>query len=204
MSQCQPSRISMDPNNQLYRQTGTLKVDPQLYCSLVSSLIYVTNICLNVSYAVNCVSCYFNAPEQAHLQAAKQILRYLTGIQCHIMHCTSLQLILIDFVPSLMRTAVVTLIVTDLPTTSCIRLVTPAYYGPPSYGPLYPSWTEAEYRVLSKLQPTLSLLTIEAEYRVLSKASKDIAYLRQLLNELDILISHGRKLLPSIVTTNHT
>lgn len=57
------------------------------------------------------------------------------------MHYTSLQLILIDYVPSQMQARAVTLIVANLLLASYIRLgdSRTLIYGPASYSPLCPS-----------------------------------------------------------------
>lgn len=69
----------MEPGLTLEKLTQTPKVDPETYCSMVGSLIYVTNTRPDVSYAVSVVSRYMNSLEEAHFQAAKEILRYLKG-----------------------------------------------------------------------------------------------------------------------------
>ena len=89
METCLPSNIPMDSGLTLRKLTGSSKVDPETYRSLIDSLIYVTNTRPDISYAVSCVSRYMNEPKQAHLQAAKQILRYLKGTIDFALHLTS-------------------------------------------------------------------------------------------------------------------
>lgn len=50
-----------------------------LYQSLEGSLIFLTNTCPCITYAVSCVSRYMAAPQQPHLDATKRILRYAEG-----------------------------------------------------------------------------------------------------------------------------
>ena len=66
----------------------------------------------------------------------------------------------------------------------------------------------------SKLQPTMSLSSTEAEYRVLTDASKDVIYLRNLLQEIGIDMTSPTpiytdnqssiKLVDNLVMHNHT
>jgi hypothetical protein len=68
---------------------GTQLVDLQFYQSLVGSLIYVTNTRFNVYFVVSSVSKFTDALEDAYLQAAKQILRYLKGTMDFALHMSS-------------------------------------------------------------------------------------------------------------------
>jgi hypothetical protein len=67
----------MDPKTQLWKEIGTPTIDPQMYCSMVGSLIYLTNTRSNICYAVSCVSKYMNKPEQVHFITTERILSYL-------------------------------------------------------------------------------------------------------------------------------
>jgi hypothetical protein len=53
---CNPTKLPMDPNLKLQKNTGTPKVDPLEYMSIVGSLIYLTNIRPDICFAVSCVS----------------------------------------------------------------------------------------------------------------------------------------------------
>ena len=69
----------MDPNLTLQKDMGSEYADPELYRSLVGSLIYLTNTRPDICYAVSNVARYMAAPQIPHYQAAKRILRYLRG-----------------------------------------------------------------------------------------------------------------------------
>ena len=69
----------MDPKTQLQKNMDSPSVDPQLYRSLVGSLIYLTNTQSDICYVISCVSWYMDQPEEIHLVVAKRILRYLNG-----------------------------------------------------------------------------------------------------------------------------
>jgi hypothetical protein len=79
LQNCNSAKLPMDPKTQLQKNMGSPSVDPQLYRSLVGSLIYLTNTRSDICYAVSCVSRYMDQPEEIHLAAAKRILRYLSG-----------------------------------------------------------------------------------------------------------------------------
>lgn len=58
LARCNPSLLPMDPHLQLHKNMDTNLVDPEMYRSLVGSLIYLTNTRLDVSFAVGCVARY--------------------------------------------------------------------------------------------------------------------------------------------------
>ena len=47
------------------------------YYKLVGKLIFLTTTCLDLSYVVSIVSWYMSAPQHAHLEVVKHILRFL-------------------------------------------------------------------------------------------------------------------------------
>ena len=57
--------------------------NPSLYRRLVSSLVYLTVTCPDISYAVHQVSQYLSAPQSTHYAAILCILRYLKGTLFH-------------------------------------------------------------------------------------------------------------------------
>jgi hypothetical protein len=164
METCKPSPLSMDPGCQLSKTMETKPVDLQFYRSLVGSLIYVTNTRLDVCYAISSVSRFMDAPEEAHLQAAKQILRYLKGTIDFALHMKSWG-----------EEGVYSFADADWGRDLDTRRSTSG---------LLHKFGESTIHWSSKLQPCVSLSTTEAEYRVLIGASKDILYLRHLLEEI--------------------
>ena len=66
-------------NEKLYSDDGAEKVDSRNYRSLVGSLIYLTNIRLDIVQPVNLISRFMNEPSKIHLTTTKRILRYLKG-----------------------------------------------------------------------------------------------------------------------------
>ena len=51
----------------------------RLVSSLVGSLVYLTVICPDISYAIHQVSQYLSAPRSTHYAAILRIIRYLKG-----------------------------------------------------------------------------------------------------------------------------
>ena len=156
----------MDPGIKLQKDMQSASFDPQLYRSLVGSLIYLTNTRLDICYAVSCLSRYMDLPQETHWTAAKQILRYLKGT--------------IDFAFQFAAEEVTYLhsyadadwgkeMDTCRSTSGILHQI----------GNSLIDWS-------SKLQPTVSLSTTEAEYRVLTDVSKVVVHLRRLLHELGV------------------
>jgi hypothetical protein len=80
LENCNPTKLPMDPHGLLQKHIGTIPVHPLLYRSLVGSLIYLTNTRPDICFALSHVSKYMDQPERTHYEAAKRILRYLSGI----------------------------------------------------------------------------------------------------------------------------
>ncbi|KAM1068392.1 hypothetical protein ACFX2A_000368 [Malus domestica] len=59
--------------------TSFLLFNPEEYRSLVGGLQYLTWTRPDLSFAINLVCQYMHSPKKSHLQAVKQILRYLKG-----------------------------------------------------------------------------------------------------------------------------
>ena len=159
----------MDPKTQLQQHTGTPKTDPLIYRSLVGSLIYLSHTRPDISYAVSCVARYMQDPEAAHYQAAKKILRYLSG--------TADYGIMLSFEgDNLFHSYADADWGRDLDSR---RSVSGTLHR---IGNSSIAWS-------SKLQPTVSLSSTKAEYRVLTDAAKDIIHFRRLFNELGLDIN---------------
>ena len=154
----------MDPKTKLQRHMGSLSVDPQLYRSLVSSLIYLINTRSDICYAISCVSRYMDQPEEIHLAAAKGILQYISGTSnIGLFLLTDSNSILAIFVDANWRR--------DIDTRRSTS------------GILHKLGDSNIYWV-NKIQPTVFLSSTKAEYCVLSVASKDIINFRRLLAEI--------------------
>ena len=53
--------------------------DAMMYCQMIGSLIYLTNMRPNICFAVNTLSQFLTDPRHVHLIVVKNILRYLKG-----------------------------------------------------------------------------------------------------------------------------
>ncbi|XP_040873427.1 uncharacterized mitochondrial protein AtMg00810-like [Glycine max] len=78
---CRPNSTPMDYSTRLQATSGTpLSAESSSsYRRLVGRLIYLTNTCPDIAYAVQQLSQYMASPTNTHLQAAFHVLRYLKG-----------------------------------------------------------------------------------------------------------------------------
>ncbi|XP_067947342.1 uncharacterized protein [Watersipora subatra] len=81
MEDAKPVSTPADVNVKLVKDDGVSKpVQPESYQAMVGSLLYLTIATRpDIAHAVGAVSKYCAAPTEAHLTAAKRILRYLKG-----------------------------------------------------------------------------------------------------------------------------
>jgi hypothetical protein len=77
MEQCSPSHTPLPEGMTLSKDSNTPLVDATLYRMLVGKLLFLTKTCPDITHAVSVVSRFMQNPQEAHLQAAKHILRYL-------------------------------------------------------------------------------------------------------------------------------
>jgi hypothetical protein len=77
MLQSKPEHVPLPPGLQLMSDMNSEPADLHHYCKLVGKLIFLTTTRPDLSYAVSTVSRYMSAPQQAHLEVVKHILRYL-------------------------------------------------------------------------------------------------------------------------------
>jgi hypothetical protein len=69
----------MIENLKLLNETCTLIIDATLYQHIVDKLIYLTNICLDLVFAIGVVSRHMAIPQEAHLDGVKHIFKYVKG-----------------------------------------------------------------------------------------------------------------------------
>ena len=167
LKSCNPTRLPIDPKLQLSRDMGTSKTDPEEYRSLVGSLIYLSHTRPDISYAVGSVARYMLSPETAHFQAAKKILRYLSG------------------------TANYGLLLDSSSDDCTFHSYADADWGRDvdtrrSVSGILHSLGSSSVAWSSKMQPTVSLSNTKAEYRVLTDTAKDVIRFRRLLDELGL------------------
>ncbi|XP_021719308.1 uncharacterized protein LOC110686983 [Chenopodium quinoa] len=133
-------------------QSGTPYSDPTTYRSLCGALQYLTFTRPDISYAVQQVCLFMHAPQVAHMNALKRIIRYLRGTS--------------DYGLTLYKSSVASLVsYTDADWGGCpnTRRSTSGYCV--FLGDNLISWS-------FKRQPTLSKSSAEAEYRGLQMLSR--------------------------------
>ena len=148
--------------------------DPKLYRAIVGSLIYVmTGTRPDICYAVTKLSQNMAKPTQSDLSMAKNVLRYLKGsIERGLTFQRSeLPLKLTGFCDSDWGASV-----------KDRRSITGYSFQLSNNGPII-SWK-------SKKQQTVALSTCEAEYISLENAVQEAKFLKQLCNDMDILIKN--------------
>lgn len=62
-----------------HREEGDPLLDPTMFWQLIGSLNYLTITRPNISFVVQQVSQFIQAPHHLHLAAVRRIIRYLTG-----------------------------------------------------------------------------------------------------------------------------
>ena len=166
MDSCKPASVPMISGVKLQRDIGSIPCNATQYRSLVGSLIHLRITRQDVMFAVNSCSKYMEAPQEAHLVAAKHILRYLKGTMNYgILYEAQDDGDLMTFVDSDYAR--------DLDTRKSVFGILHKFGTTPIH------WS-------SKMQETVALSTTKAEYRALSEGAKDLAYLRRLFEELGI------------------
>ena len=79
MMDCKAMATPMALNLKLLSDASSESVDAMMYRQMIGSLMYLTNMRLDIFFAVNTLSQYLTDPRSVHLTVAKHILRYLKG-----------------------------------------------------------------------------------------------------------------------------
>ncbi|KAG8482395.1 hypothetical protein CXB51_027330 [Gossypium anomalum] len=137
--------------------------DGPLYRSIVGMLQYVCITRPDLSFCVNKLSQYMNAPSEAHWKAVKRVLRYLLGTLDHGLFFSKGQFELVGY--------------SDADWASSVedRRSTTGYVIYLGSNPI--AWC-------SKKQPVVSRSSSEAEYRSLANCVAELLWVKQLLDEL--------------------
>eukprot|EP00253_Pinus_taeda_P022186 PITA_22186 len=77
MEECKAAITPTVMGLKLSREDSSKDFDPNLYKSIVGSLMYLTATRPDIMYAVSLISRFMERPKEAHWQAAKIILRYV-------------------------------------------------------------------------------------------------------------------------------
>lgn len=79
MWDCNPAKFPMEPGLKLVKDDASNCVNATEYRRTIGCLRYLTHTRPDLAYSVGYASRYMQAPRSTHLQAVKQILRYVKG-----------------------------------------------------------------------------------------------------------------------------
>ncbi|KAD3642035.1 hypothetical protein E3N88_31259 [Mikania micrantha] len=165
---CKPVSTPLASNTS-FTSLGDPYNDSTHYRSLVGALQYLTITRPDISYAVNQVSQFLQAPTTRHYQSVKRILRYIKGT--------------INFGITFSRPTITTLVgFSDADWARCIETRRSTYGYSIYLGGNLVSWS-------AKKQPTIARSSCESEYRAMANAAAEIIWITHLLQELHALPS---------------
>jgi len=172
MQDARPSLTPLDPNMRFspktqhqIEETGTKEVSLELYQSAVGSLMYaMLGTRPDIAYAVGLVSQFNHSPQWEHWIAVKRIFRYLVGTKTYALRYG---------------------------TSNSSGGYSDADWGSgqdrKSVGGFVFLLNGSAISWSSKKQTSIALSTTEAEYMAMTQATKEIVWLRVLLEELGAL-----------------
>jgi hypothetical protein len=171
MSACNKCDTPCDTNVQLSKSQSPDKPDEQMqkeYRAIIGSLMYLmTGTRPDIAYAVQSVSRYLNCPGEAHMKAAKRILRYIKGTSDHgILYDGKLE-----------KENIEAYVDSDYAKEVDGRRSTSGYVMMLGGGVVTYS---------SKLQRTVALSSAEAEYMGLAHGTQEVLFLRELVKEIGL------------------
>ena len=76
---CKAMTTPMASNLKLLSDASSETIDAMIYCQMIGSLMYLTNMRPDICSAMNTLSQFLKDPIHVHLIAANHILRYLKG-----------------------------------------------------------------------------------------------------------------------------
>ena len=79
MMDCKTMATPMASNLKLLSDASSESVDATMYCQMIGSLMYLTNMRPYICFAMNTLSQFLTDPRNVHLISSKHILRYLRG-----------------------------------------------------------------------------------------------------------------------------
>ncbi|XP_031279318.1 uncharacterized protein LOC116137762 [Pistacia vera] len=159
----------MAVGNKLFISDSELFSDPSLYKSTIGALQYLTLTRSDMSFTVNKLSQYLQAPFELQWQACKRVLRYIKGTQFHGLQFRPTAYISIECYADADWESNLD----DQRSTSgyCVFL-----------GPNLIQWSSLKQKVVV-------LSSTEAEYRPLAHTAIELAWLDSLFSELGVVLS---------------
>jgi hypothetical protein len=170
MPTCKAASTPFSISHKLQPSTEAILSDPTPYRSLVGALQYATFTRPDITYAVNQVCQYMHKPTATHFAAVKRILRYLQGTLSLGIHFKSGSPVLTAFTDS------------DWASDPYDRRSTTGITVFLGNNPI--TW-------ISKKQHTVSQSSTEAEYRALASGATELAWLRQVLCDLGVVLPNA-------------
>jgi ribonuclease HI len=166
MTECKPLITPLSTATKLTKDGEPLDTSTSGYSQLIGSLMYLS-VCTrpDIAQAVGALARYMTAPTLAHWQAAKGILRYISGTASYGITFGGNGLTLEAYCDA------------DYAGDIDTRRSTTGYVFTLGGGAI--SWS-------SRLQPTVAASTTEAEYMAAAYAIKEALWLRTLLSELGL------------------
>ncbi|XP_062075014.1 uncharacterized mitochondrial protein AtMg00810-like [Humulus lupulus] len=140
--------------------------NPTTYRSIIRGLQYLTHTRPDLSFTVNKLSQFLQAPTAAHWNAMKRVLKYLKGLMYHGLHIKyTHRLNIVGF--------------SDADWACCPddRTSVAGYYV--YLGDTLVSWS-------SKKQAVVSRSSTESEYRALAHVAAEISWIQSLLKEFEL------------------
>ena len=167
MEACTPSFTPFPDGLTLSKDTRTPPVDARIYRMLVGKLLFLTKTRPDIAHAVGVISRFMQTPQEAHLQAAKHILRYVRRYpNLGLFYKQGGENQLHGYTDA------------DYGQDADDRISVGAYIFFLGESPV--SWN-------SKKQSSTSRSSCESEYRALAQCSCEAIWIRRLLSELKIL-----------------
>lgn len=161
METCTPSQTPLPEGTTLSKDSATPPVDATLYRMFVGKLLFLTKTRPDITHAV------MQSPQEAHLQAAKHILRYIRRHpDLGLFFQQGEEICLNGYTDA------------DYGQDIDDRVLAGAYIFFLGHSPI--SWN-------SKKQSSTSRSSCESEYRALAQCSCEVVWIRRLLDELRIL-----------------
>ena len=169
-----PVDFPMEANHKLALANSTLLENPTRYRRLVGRLIYLTITRPELCYAVHILSQFMQAPKEAHMEAARRVLRYLKG--------TPGQGLLLKADSDLQVYAFCD---SDWGACPLTRRSLTGYFVTIGGSPV--SWK-------TKKQSTVSRSSAEAEYRAMATVTSELIWVKSFLASLGVFLDQPMKL----------
>ncbi|XP_031271123.1 uncharacterized protein LOC116129544 [Pistacia vera] len=157
----------MTAGAKLFNSNSELFQDPSLYRSTIGALQYLTLTRPDISFTINKLSQFLQAPTEHQWQACKWVLRYIKGTQFHVLLFKPVASLCVESYAD-----------ADWGSNLDDRRSTSGYCIYP--GPNLIQWSFRKQKVVA-----LSLT--EAECRILAQTATKLVWLESLLSELDLV-----------------